>query len=352
MKEKHDVIIIGGGLSGLTLSYLLSKQNKNSLILEASSRLGGRIHTIKGKNDTPLELGATWFSDAHSNIISLLDELGISKYPQFTSGKSIFQSQLFAPIQEFIVPNTEAPTYRIAGGTQEIIDTISKRIDPKSIRLNTEVISITENENILRVDSGNGNSFLSQIVVLCMPPQLVHSKITFSPKFQDNINNILPSVQTWMAGSIKFVLEYAEPFWRNNGFSGMLYSHTGIISEMYDHTNIEENKFGFTGFLNSSTSYYSKELRKKSVLQQLDELLGKEASSPLLYNEKIWDDKYILNGNQLINRPHQNNGHPLLQKKYMNGKLLFSGTETSPLYPGYMDGAILSAKNALTKILH
>jgi monoamine oxidase len=32
-----NVIIVGGGLSGLTLAYLLSKKNINTTVLEASS---------------------------------------------------------------------------------------------------------------------------------------------------------------------------------------------------------------------------------------------------------------------------------------------------------------------------
>ena len=46
----YDVIIIGGGASGLsTACKLIELGHENILILEASDRLGGRIHTI----DTP-----------------------------------------------------------------------------------------------------------------------------------------------------------------------------------------------------------------------------------------------------------------------------------------------------------
>ena len=180
-------------------------------------------------------------------------------------------------------------------------------------------------------------------VILCMPPQVVHSEINFSPALPINLSDILPNVQTWMAGSIKFVLEYKKPFWRENAYSGMLYSHTGIVVEMYDHTNFEDNRFGFTGFLNSSFSSFSQEERRQLVLNQLAELLGEEIKNPTFYNDKVWTDEYTLGQNQVIQRRHYNNGHPLLQRSYYENKLYFSGTETSQTYPGYMEGAILSA---------
>jgi monoamine oxidase len=346
--KTENTIIIGGGLSGLTLAYLLSKKNRSTTILEASSRLGGRIQTIKGTLRTPLELGATWFSELHPNLLSFLDELGLQKYPQFSKGKSFFQTKSFEPPQVFFVSESDSPSYRIAGGTFQLIDTLSQKLSKENIKLSTKVTAITESENELQVETSNGEVLKASKVILCLPPQLV-SQINLNPALPENISSILPTVQTWMAGSIKFVLEYKKPFWRENGYSGMLYSHSGIVPEMYDHSNYEEDKFGFTGFLNGGANSYSGEVRKELVLRQLSELFGSEILNFISYTDKIWTDEFILNGNQIIQRPHQNNGHVLLQKSYMNDKLFFSGTENSTQYGGYMEGAIISAKNIADK---
>lgn len=343
---EDQFIIVGGGLSGLHLAYQLSQINISATILEASPRLGGRIQTTTGAKGTPLELGATWFSDLHQNVLQLVDELNLSKYPQYSKGISLFETKSFEPPQEFKIPESEKPSYRIAGGTQKLTDTLSKKLNKDQIRLNTKVSSINSSDGLLEVMTTKGRIFRAQKVILCIPPELA-SIIKFKPELPQELNSILPEVHTWMSGSVKFVIEYKQPFWRKNGYSGMLFSHAGIVMEMYDHTNIEETKFGFTGFLNGESAKYSKQTRKELVLQHLNKLLGEEASTPTFYNDKIWSDELITTGSQNIQRPHQNNGHPLLKKTYLNGRLFFCNTETASEFSGYMEGAIRSSKRLL-----
>jgi len=69
----YDIIIIGGGISGLYLAYNLIQDNKykDILLVESSSELGGRIRT-ETLEGTPLEMGAARFSNKHKKLLSLL----------------------------------------------------------------------------------------------------------------------------------------------------------------------------------------------------------------------------------------------------------------------------------------
>lgn len=351
MLSEKRILIVGGGLSGLTLAYLLSKYHIDSTLLEASSRFGGRIQTVKGPLGTPLELGATWLTDAHSRLLAMMKILDLDKHPQVSSGISLFQTCTQEPPQRFSVPHEESSSFRIVGGTSELIEALIQKLTPQQIKLNSKIQKISEEKDELKVEITSGEVYTTDYVIVCLPPQVIASEIDFSPVLPDPMPQLLPNVQTWMAGSIKFVLEFQEPFWKKAGYSGMVFSHVGIIAEMYDHSNAENTKFGFTGFLNSSASRFSPAERQKLVLNHLTELLGEKIPTLSHYQDKVWTDEFILGDNQIIQRPHQHNGHPLFLQSYLNGKLFFASTETSTEFAGYMEGAIRSAERVANQIL-
>ena len=66
------IIIIGAGLSGLMIAYLLQKKGFEVIILEAHTRIGGRIETVTGTTGATMELGATWFSKPHQASYCLI----------------------------------------------------------------------------------------------------------------------------------------------------------------------------------------------------------------------------------------------------------------------------------------
>lgn len=75
------VVIIGGGLSGLTTGYLLSKRNYDVTILESKDRLGGRVFTQKEigfDNTSYFEVGAEWIGKTHKHILKICSDFGLS----------------------------------------------------------------------------------------------------------------------------------------------------------------------------------------------------------------------------------------------------------------------------------
>ena len=74
----YDIIIIGGGITGLFLSYILSETGLRIIIFETEDKLGGRIKTIK-TDGIQYEAGAARFHSSHLKLLTLIDDLGLSK---------------------------------------------------------------------------------------------------------------------------------------------------------------------------------------------------------------------------------------------------------------------------------
>lgn len=344
------VIIIGGGLSGLTIAYYLKKQNIPFIVLEAQDNVGGRINTIKGVLNSPLEMGATWFNTIHTDLIQLLKDLEINYFPQHIEGKTIFQTHSFEPPQLFYVPNSDENSFRIKDGTFAIIEKLVSIIGKENIFTNTIVNKIIDKGNHVVLIDSLENSYEAESVVSSIPPQILIENIVFEPSLPLQVTNIMSKVQTWMSGSLKFAVEYGEPFWLENGYSGTIYSQSSIAVEVYDHCNYEANKFSLVGFLNSSAINYTSKQRKQLVIKQIENLFGSIVPKYISYHEKVWNNQYVLSKKPNSLFAHQNNGHELLQLSYMNDKLFFAGTETSSIHPGYLEGAVRSA-NRVFKII-
>jgi monoamine oxidase len=348
----ENIIIIGAGLSGLSTAYNLKKENITFKVFEAQNRLGGRIETIYGKNNTPMEMGATWFGKDHKHLIHFLEELNVGYFEQKTEGVALFETMSFEPPQKFFVPTNSPSSYRIKGGTNQIIKTLMEKIGIDNIVLNAEIIQIEEQKDCIKITDSKQNNYYCKKLIIAIPPNTLKNTLKFIPELPDNVNEIIQKTKTWMSGSTKFSVEYETPFWIKNGFSGSVYSQSGLATEIYDHSNFEETRYALKGFLNSSTQHFTMKERKDKVISQLKGYFGEESTQFLSYHDKIWNNKYIQSDKDAFLAPHNNNGHSAYENSYMNNKLFFTGTETSSVFGGYMEGAIFTANTVVKKILN
>ena len=95
-QSSKKIIVIGGGLAGLCAAYELREAGHNVTVLEARTRPGGRVFTIRGQFADGLiaEAGATNVDDIHEWTIKYLKLLGVELQPvTFSRGGSIFYVQ-------------------------------------------------------------------------------------------------------------------------------------------------------------------------------------------------------------------------------------------------------------------
>jgi monoamine oxidase len=341
-------IIIGAGLSGLLTAYRLQQSGLPYKILEARDRVGGRVNTVSTDDGTRVEMGATWFGSQHQYLIALLDELGLSGYEQYMNGTAFFQPFSTSPAEAIKIPG-QPPSYRIKGGTSQIITTLLQKLDHKNILLNQSVKEIRSSKKGVTVTAREVCD--ADRVVLCLPPKLWAKNISILPELPSELVQTALQTQTWMEDSIKVALTYARPFWQEKNLSGTLFSNTGPITEFYDHSNQERSKYALCGFVNSSYSQLSDADRHTAVMDQLCSVFGAKAMEFIDYEECVWSrEGNTFAASETSHYPHQNNGNPIFRQSYMEGRLLLSGSETASAYPGYMDGAVHSANEAARKI--
>ena len=344
--NSNKIIIIGAGLSGLTIAYLLQKKGFDITILEADSRIGGRIETKIGSSGTTIEMGGTWFSKPHHHFIGLLDQFNIPHFKQYTQGVSLFETMSFVPPQKFEISDSEESSFRIVGGTAKLIEKLVVAVGRENIKTQTKITNIKEVDNHLQVTDSNGITHTSEKVISTLPPHLLVQTIKFEPNLPDSIVQLAKKTHTWMGESIKFAVEYATPFWKEKNYSGTLYSQASIVQEMYDHSTADNKGFALKGFLNGGLNVLSKEERKEKIILQLTKLFGAEAADYIEYHEKVWPEEVLtfFPYEELV-LGHENNGAPEYKKALFNNKFYISGSETASHHPGYMEGAIIAAKN-------
>ena len=343
------ILIIGAGLSGLLTAYRLKSAGIPFKILEARSRIGGRIITIKDDSGASVEMGATWFNDAHQSLIDLLKEFDLNYFEQFMDGSVFYQPNFDGPTKEIQMPH-QAPSYRISGGTSRLIDLLYEKLDSNDVLLNQTVHKIEFNENLVKVYADE--IFEGTQVVLALPPKLWAKNITFKPKLPENLMNIASETYTWMEDSIKVALTYKTPFWQQQKRSGALFSNVGPMTELYDHCNHERSTYALCGFMSSSFKNLNAEDRKNAVLNQLNNSFGLKALDFTEYHECIWSkEEHTFTATETLLFPHQNNGNPIFRKSYFDDKLLISSAESAKNHAGYMDGAVSAGNSTAEKIM-
>ena len=355
-----DVLVVGAGLAGLLTAHLLKAGGCSVKVIEARSRVGGRIWTISPEGlggETRLDVGATWHWTDQPEVRDLAAQLGVATFPQFREGRAVAEESGSRPPEPVELPPPSPAELLFVGGAQSLCEALAARLGAGQISLETKALSIAQVPDGLTVavDGPEGEDELAApFVVVALPPRLSSECITFTPELPGDVVRVMRATPTWMGRSMKCVVVYEFPFWRDAGLSGLAFSSVGPLTEVHDACNEDGSVAALWGFVSPDHAFRDLETgdRVEKALAQLGRLFGPPGADPIGYFERDWssdpntaDTVWWFEGDLV------EYGHPLLQEPQMGGRLVWAGTETSAEGGGHMEGAVRSAQRAAAAIL-
>ena len=352
--EKVDIVIIGGGLSGIYAAALLVEKKKTLALLEARSRVGGRILSPEHEGFFA-DLGPSWYWPLiNPRVSALIETLGLKGYPQFETGLGRFQARdgHAETIEGYPM---DPPGWRIDGGMISLVKGLCEQIPKDVIRLNHPVCEIERLDKGVRVTVGRLDEepkcrITASGVILALPPRLAAGSILFAPDLSYDLTQAMLKASTWMAGHAKFFALYEKADWRNLGLSGQGFSLHGPLSEIHDASGEAARPYGLTGFVGiPALRRKNKDAIIQAILAQLTLLYGPEAGHPdkIYYQDWAKEEFTATDYDQRSAHNHPEFHPPLGKTSIWDGTFHFAGTETADHLGGYLEGALASAERAV-----
>ncbi|MGA9226091.1 MAG: FAD-dependent oxidoreductase [Mesobacillus sp.] len=359
----NPVVIVGAGLSGLRAASLLSAQGIECMVLEARDRIGGRVLSIS-EPDRPapgkFDLGPTWFWPQYeSTITNLVRELNLGTFVQYNKGAMLSERSPNEAPERYVIPeNSGEKSIRIVGGVQSLIDAVADTIPSGVVELESRVTAIRLDEvGAITVEAdladGKRKKVSASAVILALPPRIVARHIEFSPSLPPDIMTDLVSKPTWMAGQAKAVAIYDRPFWRESGLSGFATSWVGPLQEIHDASPETGSGalFGFFGMPAKTRQELGEGKISNLIIDQLVRLFGTSAQNvrAILFKDWSRDSETAVEEDLEPLRDFPRYGQPP-KAGVWEKKIIFAGTESDSQYGGHLEGALLSAEQAVFKI--
>lgn len=239
-----------------------------------------------------------------------------------------------------------AQELRVKGGTMQISQKLAKNLE---ILWNTPVTSVYQTDSFCMVNKTR--HLVSRYIINTVPLQL-NKKIKYVPELHPAKTLAIENVK--MGSVIKIVIEYPEPFWRNNGFSGEIMSNEEPIFLAYDASTPE--KWALVAFIcgNEVQKYQEMDIekRKDKILTSFRKYFNSsKAYFPMEYHEKDWTKDEWSGGCYFAVPKIGFLSRMENEFKRPSGRIFWAGTETADEWIGYMEGALQSAERVSGEIL-
>lgn len=341
-----DVVVVGGGIAGLVAATRLIDAGLTCLVLESRDRIGGRLLTHDSAAGR-LDLGATWFWPGEHRVEALIGELGVATHSQHLAGDAMYHAAA-AGAQRIAGNPIDVASGRFSSGAASLADRLAAGIGD-AVLLRAAVHRIDHHDPELRVHHAAG-SISARHAVLALPPSLAVHQIVFEPALPDRLHQLTAATPVWMGNVAKAVAVYPSAFWRSDGLAGAAISHLGPLREIHDMSGPDGTPAALFGFAPLAPDVPTP--TGEAIIAQLVELFGPRAAAPTEVIVKDWRaDTHTVPPLAAAGTAMSTYGHPLYQQPAGNGRIHWASTETAPVAPGHIEGALAAAERAVQAII-
>lgn len=298
-------------------------------------------------------------SPGGKDLVTLAIEAVFSQQPRDLSLLHVlFYIRSAGNLNNLINTGGGAQDSRFHGGSQLISVRMAQQLGQR-VLTRSRVDRISQNGDHVVV-AGEGFTIRARHVVVTVPPALA-ARIRYEPvlpALRDQMTQRMP-----MGTVIKLMCVYERPFWRDptlenpDGLAGQATSDTGPVKITFDNSPDGDNPpYGvLMGFMEGSDgrewSEKTVDERRQAAIECFVRYFGEQAAAPLAYLEQDWNREEYSRGGYGGGFPPGawlDFGRALVAPV---GRIHWAGTETSPIWNGYMDGAVRSGERAAAEVL-
>ncbi len=257
----------------------------------------------------------------------------------------LFYSHSGGSFQRLIDTTGGAQQDRFVGGSAVIAERLAIRLGG-IVRLEAAVSKIEVTGDKVAATTAAGQ-FEARRIIVTAPP-LLAGRIEYEPALPPWREQL--TQRTPMGSVIKCQVIYDEPFWRKDGLSGQATGDGAGSRVVFDNSPPAGTPGVLLAFLEGDEARRlgrePLEVRRGAVIDSLVRYFGPRAGQPQDYLELDWQrEKWSGGCYGTLFGPNvwTRYGHAL---RAPVGPIRWAGTETSPVWAGYMDGAIRSGEEA------
>jgi len=355
------IVIIGAGMAGLVAGYELSQLGHDITILEAQTRAGGRVQTLRDPFSDGLyaEAGAARIPDDHDLTLKYVKLFGVPLEPMYPSRLSALRvagdsrrevsMDAFADgLAEYFGPEFRGPTRfsKVKGGNDNLPKAFAQRLAAK-ISYGSPVVKIEQDAHGARVtflDKGKPRT-ASADRILCTLPFSVLRNLELPADFSERRRGIIKNLE--YASVSRVYLQAKKRSWEEKGLNGF-----ALTSEAVEIWQPTWNQPGARGILMTYNrpgqaeriAEMKESERISSTLTQMGSWFPGLTENFERGATKCWVEDEWARGawSFVLPKDFETASSPA-------GRIHFAGEHLSP-WPSWMQGALASGLRAVKEI--